>query len=142
VFLPASRARRAGLSRVHRGDDGFQPTFAVTLGKSLRTLGFQGVQHICPVPAALPQELRTRLGELGLQTVEARTWTGPVGWNAGGDNPVDKVYRMTFERLRERVTKLGLLSDEEVDQFFADIRSPDFQAMTGIHCAAWGRKPA
>ena len=26
-------------------------------------------------------------------------------------------------------------------QFLADIQSPDFHAITGIHCAAWGRKP-
>jgi ubiquinone/menaquinone biosynthesis C-methylase UbiE len=121
---------------------GFQPTFAVKLGDALRALGFQEVRHVSPIPAALPDELRARLRELGLQEAELKTWTGPVGWNAAGDNPVDKVYRMTFERLRERVTKAGLLTNEEVDQFFADIRALDFRAMTGVHCAAWGRKPA
>jgi hypothetical protein len=48
---------------------------------------------------------------------------------------------MTFERLRERVTGPGLLTKEEVDRFLADIQSPDFHAITGVHVAAWGRKP-
>src|SRR5438105_4243155 len=65
-----------------------------------------------------------------------------VDWNAAGDQGIGKVYRMTFERLRERVTKAGLLTTEEVDQFLADIQSPEFGAVTGFHCAAWGRKPA
>ncbi len=64
-----------------------------------------------------------------------------VEWTAAGDQPTGKVYRMTFQRLRERVTKAGLLTNEEVEQFFADIQSPDFHAFTGVHFAAWGRKP-
>jgi hypothetical protein len=45
---------------------------------------------------------------------------------------------MTFQRLRERVTKAGLLTNEEADQFFADMQSPDFHAFTGVHFPAWG----
>jgi SAM-dependent methyltransferase len=92
---------------------GFQPTLGVRLGDELRAAG---------------------LREVILQGI-----TGE--WTAAGDHPVGKVYRMTIERLRERMVKAGLLSNTEVDQLLADIQSPDFHAMTGIHCAAWGRKP-
>ena len=57
---------------------------------------------------------------------------------AAGDQGIGKVYRMTFERLSERVTKSGLLTTEDADQFLADIQSPEFGAVTGFHCAAWG----
>jgi SAM-dependent methyltransferase len=93
---------------------GFQPTLGVQLGDQLRALGIAEVQ------------------------VHGRT----VEWTAAGDQPKGKVYRMTFQRLRERVTKAGLLTNEEVDQFFAEIQSPDFHAFTGVHFAAWGHKPA
>ena len=93
---------------------GFQPTLGVQLGDELRALGIAGVQ------------------------IHGRT----VEWTAAGDQPTGKVYRMTFQRLQERVTKAGLLTNEEVDQFFADIQSPDFHAFTGVHFAAWGRKLA
>ncbi|HZL89619.1 MAG TPA: methyltransferase domain-containing protein [Pirellulaceae bacterium] len=127
------------------GSAGFQPTYAARLAKELRALGFQDVRYVCPIPGggeALPADLRDMLHSLGLQVVSLPGSKGPLGWNAAGDNPVDKVYRMTFERLRDRVTKSGLLSADEVEQFFADIRAPAFRAITGIHCAAWGRKPA
>jgi hypothetical protein len=48
---------------------------------------------------------------------------------------------MTIERLRERIVNAGLLTNEEVDQFLDDIQRPAFHAITGIHGAAWGRKP-
>ena len=92
---------------------GFQATLGVRLGDELRGLGVAGVQ------------------------VHGRT----VEWTAAGDQPTGKVYWMTFQRLRERVTKAGLLTDGEVEQFLADIQSPEFHAMTAIHVAAWGRKP-
>ena len=92
---------------------GFQPALGIRLGDELRSIGADGVQ------------------------VHGRT----VEWTAAGDQPTGKVYRMTFQRLRERVTKAGLLTDADVDQFFADIQSREFHAMTGIHIAAWGRKP-
>jgi SAM-dependent methyltransferase len=123
---------------------GFQPTYAARLANEMRALGFQDVRHICPIPGGggeLPADLRDLLHSLGLQVVSLPGSKGPLGWNAAGDNPVDKVYRMTFERLRDRVTKSGLLSPDEVEQFFADIRAPEFRAITGIHCAAWGHKP-
>jgi SAM-dependent methyltransferase len=118
---------------------GFQPTYAARLGDELRGLGFQDVQFVCPIPPgwALPDELRTR----GLQGVELKTPAGHVGWNAAGNSPADKIYRMTFERLRQRVLTLGLLTNEEIEQFFADIRASEFRAITSFHCAAWGQKP-
>jgi hypothetical protein len=60
----------------------------------------------------------------------------------GSDHPGNKVYQMTVQRMRERIVKAGLLSDGEVDQFLADLQSPELHAITAIHCAAWGRKPA
>src|SRR5262249_28756893 len=80
-------------------------------------------------------ELRA-VGIAGVQ-VHGRT----VEWTAAGDQPTGKLYRMTFQRLKDRVTKAALLTDEEVEQFFADIQSPSFHAFTGVHFAAWGQKP-
>src|SRR5439155_27140056 len=60
----------------------------------------------------------------------------------GSDHSGNKVYRMTVQRMRERIVKARLLSDEEVDRFLADLQSPELHAITAIHCAAWGRKPA
>jgi hypothetical protein len=59
----------------------------------------------------------------------------------GSDHPGNKVYRMTVERMRERIVTAGLLSNVEIDQFLNDLHSPDLHAMTAVHCAAWGRKP-
>jgi hypothetical protein len=62
-------------------------------------------------------------------------------WTGGGDNPAGKVYRMTVDRLRDRITANGLITNDEVDRFLADIQSADFHAITGVHVTAWGRKP-
>jgi len=93
---------------------GFQPTLGIRLGEELRRLGAEAVQ------------------------VHGRT----TEWTAADDQPTGKLYRMTFQKLRERVLKAGLLTEAEIEQFFADIQSRDFHAMTGIHFAAWGRRPA
>ena len=113
---------------------GFQPTLAKRLADGLKECGLEDVQVVCPVPAGfkLPQELRA----LGLEPSEQKHLPRKAEWNAG------KVYRMTSERLRVRVVNDGLLSEDEVDQFFTDIQAPDFGAATGFHCAARGRKRA
>jgi hypothetical protein len=98
--------------------------------EALRSVGFQ---------ATLGMRLGDELRALGPRDVQLKGSTRE--WTAAGDHPVGKVYRMTVERLRERIIHAGLLTDEEVDQFLADIQSPEFHAITGIHCAAWGRKP-
>jgi SAM-dependent methyltransferase len=118
---------------------GYQPTYAKHLADELRERDFQDVQFVCPIPVGLafPDELRV----LGLEPSEQKHLPKKVEWNAASGQGVGKVYRMTFERLRDRVTKAGLLTTAEVDQFFADIQSPEFGAVTGFHCAAWGRKP-
>jgi SAM-dependent methyltransferase len=119
-FLRVSFPHRERFERAYAGfvealmSAGFQPTLGVRLGDELRAAG---LQDVC---------LKGTTGE----------------WTAAGDHPVGKVYRMTIERVRERMVKAGLLTNEEVDQLLTDIRSPEFHAMTGIHCAAWGRKPA
>ena len=91
---------------------GFQPTLGVRLGDELRSVGLQDVW------------LKGMTGE----------------WTAVGDHPVGKVYRMTIERMRGRLTTAGLLTSDEVDQLLADIQSPEFHAITGLHFAASGRK--
>ena len=93
---------------------GFRPAFGIRLGDELRAQGLKDVQMVG-------------------QTTE---------WTAAADNPTGKVYRMTFERMRDRMTKTGLLTNEEADEFLVDIQSPDFHAITGIHFGAWGRKPS
>jgi hypothetical protein len=92
---------------------GFQPKLGLRLGDELRAAGLQNVS------------LKGTL-------IEA---------SGGSDHPGAKVYRMTIERLRERMVTAGLLTNEEVDQFLADGQSPDLHAMTAVHCLAWGRKP-
>ena len=119
--------------------NGFQPTFAKELADRFRERGFQDVQFVCPIPVGFdfPEELHA----LGLRPSPQSHFPQKAEWNAAEDKGIGKVYRMTFERLRDRVVNDGLLTAEEVDQFFADIKSPDFGAATGFHCAAWGRKP-
>jgi SAM-dependent methyltransferase len=92
---------------------GFQPTLGIRLGDELRAVGLEAVQF------------------KGLM----HEWTG------GGDNPAGKVYRMTVDRLRDRITANGLITNDDVNRFLADIQSPDFHAITGVHVTAWGRKP-
>jgi len=92
---------------------GFQPTLGVRLGDELRAVGLQNV--------ALKGIL--------------------IEGTGGADHPGAKVYRMTIERMRQRMVQAGLLTNEEVDQFLADGQSPELHAITAIHCAAWGQKP-
>jgi len=92
---------------------GFQPTLGVRLGDELRGAGLQNV---------------TLKGIL-------------IEGTGGSDHPGAKVLRMTIERMRERIVKATLLTNEEVDQFLADGQSPELHAITAIHCAAWGHKP-
>jgi SAM-dependent methyltransferase len=92
---------------------GFQPKFGVRLGDELRAIGLRNV------------------------SLEGVIIEG----TGGSDHPCNKVYRITIERMRERIVKAGLLTNEEVDQFLADLQSPELHAITAIHCAAWGRKP-
>jgi SAM-dependent methyltransferase len=77
------------------------------------------------------------LRSLGLEQVEM---TGTCGeWTGAGEKP--SVFAMTFERVRERVIERGLLEADEVERFFADLRSPGFRAITAVHFGAWGRRP-
>jgi SAM-dependent methyltransferase len=92
---------------------GFQPKLGVRLGDELRAAGLQNVS------------LKGIL----------------VEGTGGSDHPGAKVYRMTIERMRERMNNAGLLTNDEIDQFLADGRSPQLHAITAIHCSAWGRKP-
>lgn len=92
---------------------GFQPKLGVRLGDELRAVGLQNVS------------LKAML----------------IEGTGGSDHPGSKVYRMTIERMRERMVKAGLLTNEEINQFLADGQSPELHAITSIHCSAWGRKP-
>ncbi len=92
---------------------GFQPKLGVRLGDELRAVGLQNV--------ALKGIL--------------------IEGTGGSDHPGSKVYRMTIERLRERMVKARLLTNEEVDQLLADTQSPELHAIASIHCVAWGRQP-
>lgn len=90
---------------------GYQPDIGLHLAAHLMDAGLRGVQ------------VRGRAGE----------WTG------AGEQP--SVFLQTFERIRERVIEQGRLSPEEADRLLAELRSPDFGAVTAMHFAAWGRKP-
>jgi hypothetical protein len=108
--------------------------FERAYGKFLEALSSAGFQA----------NLGTRLGDElragGLHDVSLRGIL--VEGTGGSDHPGAKVYRMTIQRMRERMVNTGLLTNEEIDQFLADGQSPDLHAITAIHCAASGRKPA
>ncbi|MCI0459816.1 MAG: methyltransferase domain-containing protein [Gemmataceae bacterium] len=108
--------------------------FERAYGKFLEALSSAGFQPKLGV--RLGDELRA----VGLQDVSLRGLT--LEGTGGGDHPGAKVYRMTIERLRERMVQAGLLTNEEVDQLLADMQSPELHAITSIHFSAWGRKPA
>jgi len=86
--------------------------------------------------------LGLRLGDLlraqGLFEVQMRGWT--MEWS--GAPPNRSLYVQTFERLRDQVVDRGLLSQDEATRFLSEIQSPSFRAITGVHFAAWGRRPA
>jgi SAM-dependent methyltransferase len=86
--------------------------------------------------ADLGLHLGTHLRDLGLTDVLVRGWTSE--WTGAGDEPSG--WRLTFEKIRDRVVAQGRLSSDDADRVLAEIRSPDFRAITGVHFAAWGRK--
>src|SRR5262249_52155231 len=96
------------------GAAGFQPNLGVRLGDELRAIG---------------------LCDVSLKGVL-------IEGTGGSDHPGNKVYRMTVQRMRERIVAAKLLTNDEVDQFLADLQSPQLHAITAIHCSASGRKPA
>jgi len=93
---------------------GFQPQLGVRLGDELRAIGLQDVA------------LRGVL----------------VEGTGGSDHPGMKVYRMTVQRLRDRIVSAELLTNDQVDQFLLDLQSHELHAIAAIHCSATGRKPA
>jgi SAM-dependent methyltransferase len=109
-----------------------QARFKRAYGKFIEALSSAGFQP--KLGLRLGDELRA----VGLQNVSLK---GIIFEGTGGDDHSgNKVYRMTVERMRERIVKAGLLSNDDVDQFIADLQSPELHAITAIHCAAWGRK--
>jgi hypothetical protein len=92
---------------------GFQPYLGRELGSWLRGLGYEQVR------------------------VEGRTTEG----TAHGSHPAATLWRLTFARLWERVVQQGRLTAAEMEQFMADVQSPDFHTLSAIGFAAWGRKP-
>jgi SAM-dependent methyltransferase len=102
---------------------GYNPELGIHLGDKLRALGLTQV------------DLRGAGGE----------WSGrarPADATASREDEGPSVFVMTFERVRERIVEMGLLSAEEADRFLEDIRAPEFRAMTALHFIAWGRKPS
>ena len=87
--------------------------------------------------ADLGLHLGGHLRDLGLKDVQVRGWTSE--WTGAGDQP--STWVLTFEKIRDRVVEQGRLSLDEADRLLAEIRSPNFRAITGVHFAAWGRKP-
>src|SRR5262249_7891984 len=85
---------------------GFQPHLGVRLGDELRAAGLENVSL-------------------------KGTFIEGTG---GSDHPGAKVYRMTIQRMRERMVSAGLLTNEEIDVFLADLASRQLHAITAIHC--------
>jgi SAM-dependent methyltransferase len=86
------------------------------------------------------RELGCQMRNLGLSPVHMEGRTGE--WNCGGTQPSGSLFKLTFERLRDRVVEAGLLSAQEADQFLTDIQSPEFTGISPISFAAWGQKKA
>jgi SAM-dependent methyltransferase len=116
-FIRVSFPHRARFERAYGqfiealSSAGFQPKLGTRLGDELRALGLNDVKLIGAV------------------------------MEGTGDHPGNKVYRMTVQRMRERMVEAKLLTSEEIDQLLADLGSTELHAITAIHCAAWGRKP-
>jgi len=87
--------------------------------------------------ADLGLHLGAHLRDLGLDDVKVRGWTSE--WTGAGDEP--SAWALTFGKIRDRVVEQSRLRSDEADRFLAEIRSRDFRAITGVHFAAWGRKP-
>jgi SAM-dependent methyltransferase len=94
------------------GASGFQPTFGRTLGDQLRVLG---LKHI---------RVKGTTNE----------WSGANGLPAG------KIFKMTFERMKDTLVTLGLLTKAEADAYLDAIQAPDFYAMTSVHFTSFGQK--
>jgi ubiquinone/menaquinone biosynthesis C-methylase UbiE len=107
--------------------------FKRAYGKFVEALSSAGFQ------ANLGTRLGDELRQAGLREVSLKGVL--IEGTGGSDHPGAKVYRMTIERMRERMVNAGLLSNEEIDQFLADGASPELHAITAIHCCGCGRKP-
>lgn len=107
------------------------PFFARAYRAFIDTMCSSGYQ------ADLGLHLGTHLRRLGLQDVQVRGWTSE--WTGAGGQP--STWVLTFEKIRDQVVEQGRLGSDEVDRVLAEIRSPHFRAITGVHFAAWGRKP-
>jgi len=92
---------------------GYQPYFGRMLGCEMRNLGLSDVK------------------------VEGRTGE----WNCGKDDPAGTLFKLTFQRLRDRVIQAGSISTVEVDEFLADTHTPEVTGLGPISFAAWGQKP-
>jgi SAM-dependent methyltransferase len=117
-FMRVSFPHRARFERAYGkfiealSSAGFQPKLGTRLGDELRALGLNDLKMIGAV----------------------------MEGTGGSDHPGNKVYRMTVQRMRERMVTANLLTNAEIDQFLDDLQSPELHAITAIHCAAWGRK--
>jgi SAM-dependent methyltransferase len=107
-----------------------RPFFARAYRSFIDTMRASGYQ------ADLGLHLGTQLRDLGLNDVQVRGWTSE--WTGAGDQP--STWALTFEKIRDRVVEQGRLTSDEADRLLAEIRSPNFRAITGVHFAAWGRR--
>jgi SAM-dependent methyltransferase len=99
---------------------------------------FLGCMEANGYHAQLGLHLGDLLRHVGLQNVQVRGWVGE--WTGSGRNP--SVYLRTFDKIREQVVERGELSADEADRFLAEIRSPEFRAITAVHFVAWGQRAA
>ena len=62
-------------------------------------------------------------------------------YEMGGDLPLTSVWSLVVRRLREPMSKTGLLSCNEIDQVIDLIEGSDFLALSPTIIAAWGQRP-
>lgn len=82
--------------------------------------------------------LYLQLRRQGLIQVQAE---GHTRFEAGG-SPWMRSFRLSLERLRERLIATGGISAAEVEEALQELENPDFVLLAPLLVSAWGRRPA
>lgn len=106
--------------------------YARTEAVRLREFAKAGVDHY--YGRRLPGLLRAH----GLVDVdnEGRAWV------MSGGSPAARWFQHSYAHLRARLTSSGELTDADVDEMLELFGNPEWEALSPIFVAVWGRRPA